>query len=86
MSKFKEGCFVDCMNIPIQYFPPKNDEEGYFVNYMPRKMLCREVLLSEIDDISISDFLEQAALRLEALAKRMRDCEVNPDRYVYFAE
>ena len=82
-------------NLPVQVWPmheDPDDEESPIVsarvlNYMPRKERCDFLDLNELlEDQTREEFFETAALRLENLARQMREAGANPAKRVYYAD
>ena len=80
-------------NLPLQVRPrhadPENDNSPVIgarvLNYMPRKERCCDIELEEVmGEQSREEFFESAALRLENLARLMREAGKNPSAHVYY--
>ena len=80
-------------NLPLQVWPKHEDPEdentpvvgARILNYMPRKERCCELELEEVlEGETREEFFENAAMRLENLAKLMRKAGKDPAMCVYY--
>lgn len=72
-------------NLPLQVWPDEDGRDARILNYMPRKECVIDVSLSEvIGSQSRDEFFENAALRLENLARLMRACKNDSKSVVYY--
>lgn len=74
-------------NLPLQVWPDDDGKDARILNYMPRKEGVINVRLSEvIGSQSRDEFFENAALRLENLARLMRACKDDSKSVVYYPD
>jgi len=74
-------------NLPLQVWPDEDGKNARILNYMPRKESVINVSLSEvIGSQSRNEFFEDAALRLENLARLMRACKDDSKAVVYYPD
>lgn len=74
-------------NLPLQVWPDDDGKDARILNYMPRKEGVINVRLSEvIGSQSRDEFFENAALRLENLARLMRACKDDSKLVVYYPD
>ena len=82
-------------NLPLQIWPEYEDPEdetskivGHkILNYMPRRERTVWTTLDEIiEDQTRSEFLNDAAIHLENLAKQMRDAAEDNNAVVYYPD
>lgn len=71
-------------NLPLQVWPSESGGDR-ILNYMPRKETCRSLDLDECrGEQSRADFLNEAAMHLENLARLMRAAAADPTLNVYY--
>lgn len=81
-------------NLPLQVWPsieanPEagEDERESILNYMPRRARCETLFLDEVlGDQTREEFFEEAARRLENLARLMREAAKDPSKHVYYPD
>lgn len=80
-------------NLPLQVWPKHQDPEDksspvvgtHVLNYMPRKERCENIDLEELlGEQTREEFFESAALRLENLARLMRQAGGDATMHVYY--
>lgn len=80
-------------NLPLQLWPENGEDEegpvtGYrILNYMPRRERCETLRLEDcLGDQTKEEYLEQAALVFENLAKLFRQAKKNPEYHIYYPD
>lgn len=74
-------------NLPLQVWPSDDAGNATILNYMPRKKSVIHLDLSEVlNGMDRAEFFEQAALRLDNLARLMREAGKDPALTVYYPD